>query len=90
MQLITRPLFRGAFLCLVGISTRLAQGLKGSPIGNSNGPRFQMVQSSTRVDMVDYIERFHNPVREHSKEDFLSSVEFEQDFWAMQTAWDAG
>lgn len=49
-----------------------------------------MVPRGTRVDMADYIERFHNPVREHSKEDFLSAVEFEQDFRAMQTAWDSG
>ena len=49
-----------------------------------------MVPRGTRVDMADYIERFHNSVRGNSKEDFLSSVKFEQDFRAMQTAGDDG
>ncbi|MDZ4056307.1 MAG: IS3 family transposase, partial [Polynucleobacter sp.] len=31
-----------------------------------------------RSDVFDYIERFYNPVRKHSKLDFLSPVQFEE------------
>lgn len=33
-----------------------------------------------RSDFFDYTERFYNPVRKHSKLDFLSPVQFEEVF----------
>jgi putative transposase len=35
-------------------------------------------REQARADVFDYIERFYNPVRKHSKLDFLSPVDFEQ------------
>ena len=35
-------------------------------------------REEARSDVFDYIERFYNPVRKHSKLDFLSPVDFEQ------------
>ena len=35
-------------------------------------------REQARSDVFDYIERFYNPVRKHSKLDFLSPVDFEQ------------
>ena len=35
-------------------------------------------REEARSDVFDYIERFFNPVRKHSKLDFLSPVDFEQ------------
>ena len=35
-------------------------------------------RNEARADVFDYIERFYNPVRKHSKLDFLSPVDFEQ------------
>jgi putative transposase len=35
-------------------------------------------REEARSDVFDYIERFYNPVRKHSKPDFLSPVDFEQ------------
>ncbi len=35
-------------------------------------------REEARSDVFDYIERFYNPVRKHSKLDFLSPVNFEQ------------
>ena len=35
-------------------------------------------RTDARSDVFDYIERFYNPVRKHSKLDFLSPVDFEQ------------
>lgn len=34
-------------------------------------------REEARSDVFDYIERFYNPVRKHSKLDFLSPVNFE-------------
>jgi putative transposase len=31
-----------------------------------------------RADVFDYIERFYNPFREHSKLNYLSPVQFEE------------
>jgi putative transposase len=31
-----------------------------------------------RADVLDYIERFYNPFRKHSKLNYLSPVQFEQ------------
>ena len=36
-------------------------------------------REEARSDVFDYIERFYNPVRKHSKLDFLSPVQFEED-----------
>ena len=36
------------------------------------------LQLDARSDVFDYIERFYNPVRKHSKLDFLSPVQFEE------------
>ncbi len=35
-------------------------------------------REDARCDVFDYIERFYNPVRKHSKLDFLSPIDFEQ------------
>lgn len=35
-------------------------------------------REDARSDVFDYIERFYNPVRKHSKLDFLSPVQFEE------------
>ena len=35
-------------------------------------------REQARADVFDYIERFYNPVRKHSKLGFLSPVDFEQ------------
>ena len=35
-------------------------------------------REESRSDVFDYIERFYNPVRKHSKLDFLSPVQFEE------------
>ena len=35
-------------------------------------------REEARSDVFDYIERFYNPVRKHSKLDFLSPVQFEE------------
>jgi len=35
-------------------------------------------REEARSDVFDCIERFYNPVRKHSKLDFLSPVDFEQ------------
>lgn len=35
-------------------------------------------REEARCDVFDYIERFYNPSRKHSKLDFLSPVQFEQ------------
>ena len=35
-------------------------------------------REDARSDVFDYIERFYNPVRKHSKLDFLITVDFEQ------------
>lgn len=35
-------------------------------------------REDARSDVFDYIERFYNPVRKHSKLDFLSLIDFEQ------------
>ena len=35
-------------------------------------------REEARSDVFDYIERFYNPVRKHSKLGFLSPVDFEQ------------
>ena len=35
-------------------------------------------REEARSDVFDYIERFYNPVRKHSKLDCLSPVDFEQ------------
>lgn len=37
-------------------------------------------REEARSDVFDYIERFYNPVRKHSKLDFLSPVQFEEGF----------
>ena len=39
--------------------------------------RYHM-RDQAKADVFDYIERFYNPVRKHSKLDFLSPVDFEQ------------
>ena len=39
--------------------------------------RYSM-RDAARADVFDYIERFYNPVRKHSKLDFLSPVQFEE------------
>lgn len=53
-------------------------------------------REEARFDVFDYIERFYNPVRQHSKLDFLSPVDFEQGLmgsanrpenWGKPTGW---
>ena len=40
--------------------------------------KFYPTREEARLDVFDYIERFYNPVRKHSKIGFLSPVDFEQ------------
>ena len=43
-------------------------------------------REEARSDVFDYIERFYNPVRKHSKLDFLSPVDFEQPDSSLEVA----
>jgi putative transposase len=47
-------------------------------------------REEARSDVFDYIERFYNPVRKHSKLDFLSPVDFEQGLMAKQAVRETG
>ena len=37
-----------------------------------------VTREQARADVFDYIERFYNPFRKHSKLDYLSPVQFEE------------
>jgi transposase InsO family protein len=45
-----------------------------------NGPALAGYQTraQARADVFDYIERFYNPFRKHSKLNYLSPVQFEE------------
>ena len=40
--------------------------------------RTYKTREEARQDVFDYVEMFYNPVRKHSKLDFLSPVQFEE------------
>jgi transposase InsO family protein len=54
----------------VGLNLRL-----GAKTVHDQGP--QMARDEARADVFDYIERFYNPRRRHSKLGYLSPMEFE-------------
>jgi putative transposase len=37
----------------------------------------RFTREDARADVFDYIERFYNPLRKHSKLNFLSPIQFE-------------